>query len=374
MITLKEIAETCGVSVATVSNILNGKPKVSEATRARVMEVVKAHDYQPNYFAQGMRRKKTKTIGIIAEDLKEFSATPIVEAIMAGCEDENYRTLLINLRMYDKWQDTWYKDKEKAESVVLPALRQMQAIKVDGIIYVAGHCREIDYIPKDYPIPMLIAYGMSADERYSSVIIDDLNGGYNMTKYLIDMGHKKIGLIAGRKDNYHTQQRLEGYHKALKEAGIKYNSDIVCYGSWGRESGRKAMELLSEQDITAVFAMNDTMAAGAYDYMWEKGLEIGKDCSMVGYDNKIISEYLRPLLTTNDIQLAELGKTAAKLMVEELNQKELAEAKEESDAELSDADLVGQPDESAVSVPEKRIYRIASNMIVRDSVVKLEKK
>src|SRR5574344_1873288 len=100
MITLKEVAQTCGVSVATVSNILNGKPKVSEATKQRVLEVVKQTGYQPNYFAQGMRKQKTEMIGIITEDLNEFSSTPIVEAIMAYCEDHGYRTILINMRMY----------------------------------------------------------------------------------------------------------------------------------------------------------------------------------------------------------------------------------------------------------------------------------
>lgn len=364
MITLKEIAETCGVSVATVSNILNGKPKVSEATRQRVMEVVREHDYQPNYFAQGMRRKRTKTIGIIAEDLKEFSATPIVEAIMAGCEDENYRTLLINLRMYDKWQDTWYKDKVKAESVVLPALRQMQAIKVDGIIYVAGHCREIDYIPENYPIPIVVAYGLAADERYTSVIIDDFNGGYNMTKYLISMGHKKIGLIAGRKDNYHTQQRLEGYRRALEENSLPFCEEYVYFGGWVRSSGYEAMQYLTGRDVTGIFAMNDTMAAGAYDYMWEHNLQVGRDYSIVGYDNKVISEYLRPLLTTNDIQLAQLGKTAARLMVMELDDEN------EGDRESAPKDSVSTADEEAVNDGQrhKKIYHIESKMIVRDSV------
>jgi len=178
MITLKEIAERCGVSVATVSNILNGKPKVSEETRQKVLAVVKETGYQPNLLAQGMRSKKTNTIGIITEDLEEFSSTPIVEKIMAVCEENNYRNLLINMRLYDRWQDTWYKDMGKLKSTLYPALQQMQAIKVDGIIYVAGHCREIDYFPENFDIPVLVAYALPENDRYTSVMIDDETGGY----------------------------------------------------------------------------------------------------------------------------------------------------------------------------------------------------
>ena len=112
MITLKEIANICNVSTSTVSNILNGKPKVSEETKQRILNVVKETGYQPNYFAQGMRKQKTKIIGIITEDLSEFSTAPIVESVMAYCEDHGYRTILINVRLYDKWQDTWYNDEK----------------------------------------------------------------------------------------------------------------------------------------------------------------------------------------------------------------------------------------------------------------------
>ena len=94
LVTLKEIARMCDVSITTVSNVLNGKPKVSEETRQRVLEVVKQTGYQPNYFAQGMRKQKTRIIGIIVEDLDLFSTPPIVEAIMAYCDDNNYRTIL----------------------------------------------------------------------------------------------------------------------------------------------------------------------------------------------------------------------------------------------------------------------------------------
>lgn len=344
MITLKEIAERCGVSVATVSNILNGKPKVSEETRQKVLAVVEETGYQPNLLAQGMRRKKTNLIGIITEDLEEFSSTPIVENIMSVCEDRNYRTLLINMRLYDKWQDTWYKDMGKLRSTLYPALHQMEAIKVDAIIYVAGHCRDIDYFPEDFDIPVLVAYALSNDGKYTSVMLDDEEGGYNVTKYLIDRGHKKIGVITGVADNYHAQHRLIGYQKALFEAQLLYSPKIVKNGDWERESGRRAMEELLQEDITAVFCMNDIMAAGAYDAIYAHGLEVNKDISVIGYDNRQLSEYLRPTLTTNDIRLKTVGELAAKLILEQLEKEEQGE------------------------IVEKKVYVVESKLIERDSI------
>ena len=121
----------CGVSVATVSNVLNDKPKVSEETKRRVLEVVKETGYQPNYYAQGMRKKKSSIIGIIVEDICEFSTPPIVESVMGYFDEQNYHSILVNLRLYDKWQDTWYDDEEKFQSVLRPAIQELLSFKVE---------------------------------------------------------------------------------------------------------------------------------------------------------------------------------------------------------------------------------------------------
>ena len=318
MITLKGIAQTCGVSISTVSNILNGKSNVSESTKRKVLEVVQQTGYQPNYFAQGMRKQKTRIIGIIVEDLDVFSTTPIVEAIMADCDDMNYRTVLVNLRLYDKWQDAWYNDEIKLHSVLQPSIKELLSIKVDAIVYVAGHCRIINCFSDDFTIPAVVVYGISKSPKFPSIVIDDEKGGYDVTKYLISMGHRRIGVIAGAADNLHTQKRMLGYQKALFEAGILYNPDLVRFGDWMRHSGYREMEILSREDITAVFCMNDIMAGGAYDYLYEHGIKVGHDLSLAGYDNKEISEYLRPNLTTSEIQLNMIGKVSAKIILDML--------------------------------------------------------
>jgi len=315
LVTLKELAQMCGVSTSTISNILNGKPKVSEETRLRILEIVKQSGYQPNYFAQGMRMQKTRMIGIIVEDLNEFSTSPIVEAIMAYCEEKNYRAILLNMRLYDKWQDTWYDDESKLQSVLQPAIRELLSIKVDGIMYIAGHCRVINCFPEDFTIPAIVVYAISKAPGFTSVVIDDEKGSYDMTRYLISMGHRKIGLIAGIEDNLHTQKRSLGYQRALFEEQLLFNPDWIRYGNWQRQSGYEETKKLIEEGVTAIFCMNDTMAAGAYDYLYECNIKIGQDISVVGYDNKEISEYLRPNLTTSDLGLPEIGRESARIIL-----------------------------------------------------------
>lgn len=346
MVTLKELAQMCGVSTSTISNILNGKPKVSEETKKRVLEIVKQTGYQPNYFAQGMRKQKTRIIGIIVEDLSEFSTPPIVEAIMGYCEDNNYRTILINMRLYDKWQDTWYNDEKKIQSVLQPSIQELLSIKVDGIMYVAGHCRFINCFQDDFNIPAIVVYALSKSDGFHSVVIDDEKGGYDMTRYLISMGHRKIGVIAGAVDNLHTQKRSLGYQKALFEEQILFNPEWIRYGDWKRLSGYRETEFLVKEGVTAIFCMNDTMAAGCYDYLYDHNIRIGEDISVVGYDNKEISEYLRPHLTTNDIRLGEIGRKSAEILIQNI---------EEGNKNLSDSNVI----------------KIPCQMVIRDSVKRI---
>lgn len=335
MVTLKDIAKMCGVSVATVSNVLNDKPKVSEETKRRVLEVVKETGYQPNYYAQGMRKKKSSIIGIIVEDICEFSTPPIVESVMGYFDEQNYHSILVNLRLYDKWQDTWYDDEEKFQSVLRPAIQELLSFKVEGIVYVAGHCRVVNCFPDDFPVPAIVSYALSKSPKFTSVIIDDEKGGYDVTSYLISMGHRKIGVIAGDRDNIHTQERSKGYQKALLEEGILFDPDLIRYGNWKRESGYHETKELVKKGVTAILCMNDTMAAGSYDYLYQHNIEIGRDVSVIGYDNKEISQYLRPKLTTNEIKLSEIGKISAEILLKEVEEDKEGEEGEEGNVSPS---------------------------------------
>ena len=141
MVTIKDIAEECNVSITTVSNVLNGKAK--EQTKQRILEVIQKRGYRPNTIAQGLRSQKTKTIGIIAEDIAQFTTPEIIEGIMSCCEERGYRTTVRNLRMYARWQDAWYYNETAYHSVLDPMLEELDSHMVDGVIYIAGHARRI---------------------------------------------------------------------------------------------------------------------------------------------------------------------------------------------------------------------------------------
>lgn len=310
MVTLTDVAKMAGVSPSTVSNILNGRTNVGEDTKKRVLNIIEETGYEPNYFASSIRKRSTKMIGIVAEDLTQYTI-PIVERIMAALEDAGYKTILTNLRMYDKWQDTWYYDETKLVSVLRSAMTQLRPIKPDGVVYVGGHCRILRVLSEYKDMNMVVAYAIAKDDSIPSVIINDEKGGYDVTNYLFEMGHTRIGVIGGVDENLHTKKRLAGYQRALFEHGVLYNPDMVAYGNWTRETGYMAAGTVLKNNPTALFCMNDYMAAGVYDYCHEHNIRIPEDISIAGYDNVELSDYLIPKLTTCQIQSGDIGKQCA---------------------------------------------------------------
>ena len=319
MITLKQIAEECSVSITTVSNILNGKSNVSEDTKERVLKVIKATGYRPNYMARGLRASKTNSVGIIIDDLTEFSSTGIIDGIMSYFDDHKYKAILENLRFYSKWGTKWYHNKGYEDSVQ-QAIDEFVSIKVDGIIYVAGHARAISCIPENLNIPFVISYAFTEQNDISSVEFDDVKAACDMTNHLIQKGHKKIAVIAGSKNNIHTERRLEGFKKAMTDNNLSVNNNDIKFGKWDSESGYEcAKELLEASDYTAIFCFNDLMAAGAYDCLYEKNLVPGKNISVAGFDNRTMSQYLKPALTTVEIPLYDIGRKSAELILNQIN-------------------------------------------------------
>ena len=326
MITLKEIAEKCSVSITTVSNILNGKSNVSENTKQRVLKVIKETGYRPNYMARGLRAAKTNSVGIIIDDLTEFSSTGIIDGIMSYFDEHHYKAILENLRFYSKWGTKWYHNKDYEDSVQ-QAISEFESIKVDGIIYVAGHARSISCIPESLNIPLIISYAFTEQPGISTVEFDDEKAAFDLTNHLIKNGHKKIAVIAGTKTNIHTIRRLNGFKKAMKENSLSVKDSDIRNGNWDSKSGyENAKELLEGSDYSAVFCFNDLMAAGVYDYLYEKNLVPGKDISVAGYDNRTMSQFLKPALTTVEIPLYDIGRKSAELMLNQINAPDSFEA------------------------------------------------
>jgi len=285
MITIKEIARECNVSPTTVSNILNGKPKVSQETKERVLETVNRLGYSPNYIAQGLRNQKTKMIGIIAEDIAQFTTPEIVEGIMSYCEENGYRSIVKNLRLYARWSDSWYDNESSYHSILDPTLKELESIRVDGIIYIAGHARIVHCFPEGFHTPAVIAV---------------------------------------KENNIHTQQRVLGYRKILRENNIPFHPAWVRYTDWEKAGAYLEAKELLKEDVTAIFCLADQMAGGVYLRLDEMGLRAGRDIAVAGFDNQTIAEYFVPGLTTMALPLREIGNVSADYLL-----KQMEEAQEE---------------------------------------------
>jgi len=319
MANIKEIAKESGVSIATVSNIINGKPGAGEETRKRILEIIERLNYTPNAIAQNLKQKNNKTIGIITEDLTVFNTAGIVDGINEYCDNHDYKFVLGNLRLYKKYDERFY-DSDKYYNRVLDEFKMMQSKQVEGIIYVGCRCRKLKCIPSKFPIPIVTAYGFNDNNEFSSVIFNDEQGAYEATNKLIEAGHRNIGVICGLQQSLHTQQRLVGYQRALYDNKILFNPQLIQQGDWQRESGYKASKALIEQNVTAIFAMNDVMAGGVYDFANNIELKIGKDVALIGFGNREASQAYNPPLSTMELPLFEIGRHSAEVLINILNE------------------------------------------------------
>ena len=277
MVTIKEIAKHCNVSIATVSNIINGKPNASKETKERVLQAIEELNYTPNYIAKNLKTRRTRTIGVVVEDITVFCAPEIIDGITKCCEEKGYHILLTNLRLYKKFGDSYY-DNEKFFQMVRREVKELIAKQVDGIVYVTAHERALKCLPENLTVPASMAYGYTKSDHYPSVVVDDKKGAYEIVNYVISMGHKNIGVITGKERSIHTHDRLLGYQKALYDHSLFFNPDAIVEGGWTREGGYAATDRLLEQNVTAIFCMNDIMAGGVYDRLEELGMIPGSSC------------------------------------------------------------------------------------------------
>ena len=320
MSTIKEIADACGVSTASVSNAFTGKGRLSESKRQEILEKAQELSYVPNAFARSLKLQVTRTIGVIAEDLTVFNSPPIVDGIHEYLEKQNYTFILGNLRLYRKYNNEFYRHEEYAQAV-RDEFQVMKSKQVGGIIYIGAHKRIIHSLPQKPGIPLVVTYGLADARGIFCVNYDDVDGAYKATIELIRAGHRQIGLITGDKNSNHTADRLEGYKKALKEHAIGYDEDLVIEGDWSVDSGERAAQILIGRGVTGIFCMNDIMAAGVYSYAHSRQLVIGKDLSVIGFDNRDICTVMHPELSTVQLPLEALGSHAAKILLKLIENK-----------------------------------------------------
>jgi len=322
-ITIKDIAREAGVSTATVSYVINNSRPVMPEKRKRVLDVISKTNYQPNRVAKSLRTKKTNIIGVLAEDILNFPTVGIINGISEYIEKTDYNILLNDLRMLDSLFNRYDQVIEQKDKINKALSFLVFGAKVDAVIYVGMFNRDITEILSNINKPIIIAYSTSGDEHTCSVSYESENAAAELAKYVINNGHKQIAVITGIAHTTPAQERLKGINRAFKESGLVLDSAYVRNGDWERASGYTCMkdqlEHHKDELPTAVLAMNDLMAVGAMDAIREKSLRIPEDISVVGFDNREVSEFVNPKLTTVEIDLQNIGYTAALMATQKLS-------------------------------------------------------
>jgi DNA-binding LacI/PurR family transcriptional regulator len=305
--TIYDVAEKAGVSISTVSRVINNTGRISEKTKKKVQEIMETLRYQPSVVASALTGKRTSTIGLVIPDV----ANPFFSEIARRVEDRG-RELGFNLLMCntDNNPDT--------EEMYLSLLKQKS---VDGIIIGTTTKNSSvlkDLLQENFPLA-LIAQDIP-ELTINVVSVDDFLGGYQATSHLVSLGHKKIAMILGNLSRTSDKYRLQAYRQVLEDNELEYDEKLVIHTDYSIEDGKRAaLEILElPQRPTAIFACFDSLAVGVYQAAKELGLNIPNDLSVVGFDNTILATIVDPPLTTIAQPMDEMGRQVMDLIVREI--------------------------------------------------------
>lgn len=321
-VTLKDIAKIANVSHTTVSRALNNSPYISAKTKERVMDIVRQRNYSPNIIAKGLVTNRTYNIALFFSSLTQGTSPNFFYETVEGAYSVlkgNY-----NLVVQETGGDTSFSsvDKNRFDGIILIS----QSETDDAFIR--------DVLSKGIP---LVVLNREIDESsVTNILAADKIGAFEATKYLINSGHTRIGLIEGEKGFKSSLNRRDGYMQALMESEIPVDRNYMIKGEYNLESGFKAMKelLLLPKVPTAVFCSNDDMAVGAMKAIFKAGLRVPEDISIVGFDDGVICGYVTPALTTVRKHSREFSIKGAQKLISMIDGREQSGGKEYIDTEL----------------------------------------
>ncbi|GAA4084275.1 LacI family DNA-binding transcriptional regulator [Nonomuraea soli] len=297
--TISDVAALAGVSIATASKALNGRDQVRQETRNRVLQAAKDLSFQPNALAKGLLSGQTRTVGLLTSDSVGRFGIPV----LLGAEDA-FGAGEMAVLLCDARGDAIREQHH---------LRTLLSRRVDGLIVVGQSTDPRPSISRDLPIPVVYAYAPSEDPQDVSFVPDDVEGARTAVQHLITLGRRRVAHITGPADYQAARDRAAGVRSALEEAGLGLSGEVL-YGSWSQRWGRQATDIVlrTDPEVDAVVCGSDQIAAGFVEAARERGRRVPDDLAVVGYDNwEVLSAESRPPLTTIDMNLEVLGRTAA---------------------------------------------------------------
>jgi LacI family transcriptional regulator len=302
-ITILDVANAAGVSVSTVSRVLNDKDDIAPETYERVKNIISQMGYTSSLAARSMRSTRKNVIGLIMPDAGEPFSIEVMKGVNDEIADSDYDLIMYTCGDFSKH---FAADREKKFVALL------NNSITDGVIVVTPAAIHFN---TDAPVVAIDPRYESSE--YPSVISTNRDGAMTAMNYLIELGHRRIGFISGRFDLKSADRRLRGYKDSLLKAGIPIDSDLIVQGDFTAEFGLICARQLLNLPIppTAIFAANDQSALGAYQAAQEAGLTIPADLSIVGFDNIPDAALANPGLTTIDQSIQEMGKIAFQMLI-----------------------------------------------------------
>ena len=303
MATMKDVAQRAGVSPSTVSHVINETRFVSQQLRDRVLRAMRELNYQPSAVARSLRTKKTQVVALVIPDITNPYFPEVARGVQDVAEENEYSVILCNT--------------DRVRGRELRFLKALRGQWVDGLILnpsevTSGDLQDL----QDAQIPVVLIGSQIDHPDLDVVMVDNVQGAYDAVSHLIDLGHRRIGLVGGQRAASSGEQRFQGYIRALADHDIPVDEEIITEGRFTREGGYESMKrlLALQSPPTAVFASSDVMAIGALMAIQEQGLQVPNDVSLVGFDDIAEASTTTPKLTTVSQPKYQTGEVAAQLL------------------------------------------------------------
>jgi LacI family transcriptional regulator len=303
--TIKDVAFDAGVSIKTVSRVINNEPAVAKATKTLVLKSIKKLQFKPNKDAQGLRSKKSFLIGLLYDNPNKYYLSDVQSGSLKACSETNYNLVLQEC-------------KNNSANLITKAINFINLANLNGVILtppLSDNNKLIQAI-ETLRVPIsFIAPPNKSFEIWSSAT--DSDAAYALTNKIIAMGHSNIAIIKGHKDHSASKLRYQGFCKSLEEHGIKLNPTNELQGNFSFESGYKLADqvLKKKNRPTAIFCSNDSMAAGVIKYCYQKGISIPDQLSVTGFDDSMIAQEIWPSISTVRQPVEKMAEHAAKSLI-----------------------------------------------------------
>jgi len=317
--TIKDIAAKLNLHYTTVSRALRDHPDVNEKTRRAVKDLARKMNYQPNYLARSLKRQKSNSIGVIVPEIRHHFFSTVISGIEEVASEAGYVILVAQ-------------SNERVEREIL-STNVFISNHVAGLIasisqttHTSAHFKQF----LDRGKNLVFFDRICEDLETSTVVVDDYNGAFMATEFLIQKGYSRIAHLAGSKNLLISKNRFQGYLDALKKYKIPFNPNYVYWGGLQEENGKQGMTRLLKLDERpdAIFAVNDPVAIGAYEVIHQHNLKIPDDVAVVGFSNNPISAVVSPPLTTVHQPAYEIGRKTCEMLLRQIENPNSANSKE----------------------------------------------